>query len=127
MTAPVSEGDFCCAAPGCGEWWGNYTDYNDGPVLGIGLDVGTTVSAAKRADRVLRLEARDLGESCEVSLEALYPLAAGWANYVLGVAAGFVARGAQAGGLDLAISSTLPIGVGLSSSAALECATGRAL
>ena len=127
MTSPASIGSISATAPGRAEWLGNHTDYNDGVVLGIGLDVGTTVHAAKRADRMLRMEARDLGESCEVSLEALHPLAAGWANYVIGVAAGFFAREAQAGGLDLAISSTVPIGAGLSSSAALECATGRAL
>ncbi|MEY4300058.1 MAG: Galactokinase [Verrucomicrobiota bacterium] len=128
MTMPAPAGVLCGTAPGRAEWLGNHTDYNDGLVLGIGLDVGTVVRATKRPDRVLRMEAQDLGQSFEVSIEALHPVASGsWANYVIGVAAGFVARGAQTGGLDLTISSTVPIGAGLSSSAALECATGRVL
>jgi len=128
MTMPAPAGVLCGTAPGRAEWLGNHTDYNDGLVLGIGLDVGTAVRATKRPDRVLRMEAQDLGQSFEVSVEALHPVASGsWANYVIGVAAGFVARGAHAGGLDLTISSTVPIGAGLSSSAALECATGRVL
>lgn len=128
MTMPASASVLCGTAPGRAEWLGNHTDYNDGLVLGIGLDVGTAVRATKRPDRVLRMEAEDLGQSFEVSLEALRPAATGsWANYIIGVAEGFVARGAQAGGLDLTIRSTVPIGAGLSSSAALECATGRVL
>lgn len=115
-------------APGRAEWLGNHTDYNDGLVLGLGLDVGATVCARPRGDRKLGLHAADLGECHEASLDDLTPVRTpAWANYVLGVAAGFVARGAEASGLNLELSSTVPLGAGLSSSAALECATGRAL
>lgn len=116
------------SAPGRAEWLGNHTDYNLGLVLGLGLEVGTTVSGTRRPDRVLGLHAADLGERCEVPLDNLRPLAAGsWANYVAGVAAGFIERGAPACGLDLVVRSTVPMGAGLSSSAALECATARVL
>lgn len=115
-------------APGRAEWLGNHTDYNDGLVLGLGLDVGATVQASRREDRVLGLYAADLGECHESPLDALEPVSEpAWANYALGVAAGFRARGVQGFGLNLEISSTVPLGAGLSSSAALECATGRAL
>lgn len=115
-------------APGRAEWLGNHTDYNEGLVLGIGLGVGATVTARPRSDRRLVLHAVDLGETCECPLDELRPLQAGsWANYVIGVAAGFLSRGAEPCGLDLHVRSTVPIGAGLSSSAALECATARVL
>ena len=117
-------------APGRAEWLGNHTDYNDGLVLGIGLEVGATVTVQPAGDRqlVLRALALDLEETRICELDDLSPVEAGsWANYVIGVAAGFLARGAKAHGSELEIRSTVPMGAGLSSSAALECATARAL
>jgi len=115
-------------APGRAEWLGNHTDYNDGLVLGLGLEVGATVRAVPRADNRLHLFAVDLNETAEAPLDELRPVAEGsWANYAFGVAAGFLSRGAGATGLNLEIRSTVPMGAGLSSSAALECATARAL
>ena len=115
-------------APGRAEWLGNHTDYNDGLVLGVGLEVGATVTARPAPDGQLVLRAEDLGEEMACGLDALRPVGKGvWANYALGVAAGFLARGAKAHGSELEIRSTVPMGAGLSSSAALECATARAL
>ncbi|MGA0849833.1 MAG: galactokinase family protein, partial [Chthoniobacterales bacterium] len=115
-------------APGRAEWLGNHTDYNDGLVLGIGLEVGATVVARTIAGRQLVLRAEDLGEEVACGLDALRPVESGsWANYAIGVAAGFLARGAKGTGVELSIRSTVPMGAGLSSSAALECATARAL
>ena len=119
---------ICGYAPGRAEWLGNHTDYNDGLVLGIGLEVGTTVTARPIGDRQLVLRALDLDEMRLCELDALSRVEVGsWANYVIGVAAGLLARGAKAHGLELEIRSTVPMGAGLSSSAALECATARAL
>jgi len=115
-------------SPGRAEWLGNHTDYNDGLVLGIGLEVGATVVARAIAGRQLVLRAEDLREEVACGLDALRPVESGsWANYAIGVAAGFLARGAEGTGLELSIHSTVPMGAGLSSSAALECATARAL
>jgi galactokinase len=120
--------ETCARASGRAEWLGNHTDYNDGLVLGIGLAVGATVRARPTGDQQLVLRAMDLEETRTCQLDALSPLESGsWANYVIGVAAGFMARGATAHGLELEIRSTVPMGAGLSSSAALECATARAL
>ena len=115
-------------APGRAKWLGNHTDYNDGLVLGIGLEVGATVTVQPAGDRQLVLRATDLDEARICELDALSPIETGsWANYAIGVAAGFLSRGAKAQGLELEIRSTVPMGAGLSSSAALECATARAL
>jgi galactokinase len=115
-------------APGRAEWLGNHTDYNDGLVLGIGLEVGATVTVQAAGDRRLVLRSEDLGEELACDLDALRAVGTGsWANYAIGVAAGFLVRGAEAKGVALSISSTVPMGAGLSSSAALECATARAL
>ncbi|MFM8658142.1 MAG: galactokinase [Chthoniobacterales bacterium] len=115
-------------APGRAEWLGNHTDYNDGLVLGIGLEVASTVTARPIGGRQLVLRALDLDETRLCELDALSPVDAGsWANYAIGVAAGFLARGANGHGVELEIRSTVPMGAGLSSSAALECATARAL
>ena len=115
-------------SPGRAEWLGNHTDYNDGLVLGIGLEVGATVRARSVDERQLCLCAEDLDEESVCDLDSLRPVEAGsWANYAIGVAAGFLARGATGRGVKLSIRSTVPMGAGLSSSAALECATSRAL
>ena len=115
-------------APGRAEWLGNHTDYNDGFVLGLGLGVGVTLCGAPRDDYRLGATAVDLGRRCEEVLDKLAPNDTElWANYVFGVAAGFLARGAKGRGLDLEIRSDVPMGAGLSSSAALECATARLL
>ncbi len=119
-------GPWAASAPGRAEWLGNHTDYNDGLVLGLGLDVETSVQGRRRSDDRLSLVAADLGRGCEMELGCLAPVETeSWANYVFGVAAGFLARGARPCGLDLEIRSTVPIGAGLSSSAALECSTAR--
>jgi len=116
------------SAPGRAEWLGNHTDYNDGLVLGIGLEVGATVTARPADGQQVVLRALDFDETRAFELDALSPVEAGsWANYVIGVAAGFISRGAKTHGLELEIRSTVPMGAGLSSSAALECATARAL
>lgn len=118
---------FIGHAPGRVEWLGNHTDYNDGLVLGLGLEVGTTVKARRLTEAVLRMTAVNLHETCEVALHELTPQAPGsWSNYVIGVADGFRQRGADLTGLSLSIESTVPVGAGLSSSAALECSTCRA-
>src|SRR5580765_3891703 len=109
-------------APGRVSLIGEHTDYNDGFVLPVPLDRYTTVVAHAREDRTITVEATDLGESDSFDLDAIEPTGT-WADYVRGV----IALLELTHGADLRIESTVPREAGLSSSAALEVAVGRAL
>jgi galactokinase len=120
------------AAPGRVNVIGEHTDYNEGFVLPMAIDRYTAVAAAPRLDGVLRVISGQGGTGVvEIPLPGLTPGArTGWPDYPAGVA--WAMRGAGAlpphfAGADLAFSSTVPVGSGLSSSAALECSTGLAL
>lgn len=127
------------SAPGRVNLIGEHTDYNDGFVLPFAIQLRTQVAASVRSDDVLRLTSTFSPTPVEVrlrDLDTLFPTAAGaapavaeWAAYPLGVAWAMLARfpDAQATGLDLAFASDVPIGAGLSSSAAIEAATSAAL
>ena len=113
---------FAAAAPGRVNLIGDHTDYNDGFVLPIAIDRGVVVVADYAAGDRSTLCAIDLGESVTVDLAGpIAPVPRSFANYLLGVAAGFAAHGTVPN-LDVVISGTLPIGAGLGSSAALEVA-----
>lgn len=117
-------------APGRIEFIGNHTDYNAGTVLGAAIDRSICVAARGRADGALHLVS---GHSSRVVVVSSHPPAKqsgedAWANYVLGVLVALEARGlSRTGGVELAVVSDLPVGAGLSSSAALELAAGLAL
>ncbi|NBS49525.1 MAG: hypothetical protein EBS97_02785 [Verrucomicrobia bacterium] len=107
---------------------GNHTDYNQGLVLAMGVGFTLEVLGKKRSDGQLLLHAKDLNQSWEGSLDDLSPRPqVSWANYILGVLQGLKDRGVPLSGLELEISSQLPMGAGLSSSAALTVATQRCL
>ena len=120
------------SAPGRVNLIGEHTDYNEGFVLPLALDRRTYVAAAPRADRRVVVYASELGASAEFALgPELRPVGAGpsghWSNYVRGVAACLERAGHKLNGADLLIASEVPLGAGLSSSAALEAAVGCAL
>jgi galactokinase len=102
---------------------GEHTDYNDGFVLPLAIDRRVTVAAARRADDLLRLVSLELGER-RLRLAEVGPGAVGgWAAYAAGAVWALGRDGVEVGGLDLVLTSDVPIGSGLSSSAAVECAT----
>ncbi len=109
-------------APGRVNLLGEHTDYNDGFVLPVAIDRFTVVHARSRDDDVVTVEATDLGERDSFALNAIVRTDT-WRDYVRGV----VQLLQPTHGADLVIESTLPLGAGLSSSAALEVALGRAL
>ncbi len=105
---------------------GEHTDYNDGYVMPVPLDMHVWVSGRSREDDLVRVYAADSGEWAEFDLKAMeYEVERLWANYPQGVAWALAEKGHQLQGADLVISGDVPIGAGLSSSAALEVASVR--
>ncbi|MGB7925764.1 MAG: galactokinase [Pyrinomonadaceae bacterium] len=116
------------SAPGRVNLIGEHTDYNDGFVLPMAIDRRTVVAAAARADRRVRAYTLNLEEAAEFDLDRPgTPHRGHWLDYVEGVARVLEDRGLRLSGADLAIESDVPVGAGLSSSAALEISVGLAL
>jgi galactokinase len=85
------------------------------------------IAVAKREDTRIRLYANEYKENNESTLENLHPSKQQWANYILGVAAQLVKRGYAISGFNLVVDGDVPLGAGLSSSAAVECAVAFGL
>ncbi|WP_395245928.1 galactokinase [Agromyces sp. MMS24-K17] len=119
------------SAPGRVNLIGEHTDYNDGFVFPFAIAERTWVALGDRADRVIRVATSFAPDPVEIHLDDLAPHAVdGWAAYPLGVAWALGRFGADLGhvrGVDLFITSDVPVGAGLSSSAALESAVALAL
>ncbi|MEI8084215.1 MAG: galactokinase family protein, partial [Actinomycetes bacterium] len=122
-------------APGRVNIIGEHTDYNDGFVLPAAIERETWIAAAPRNDGLVRLAAPDLGRETTFALAdanapgGVAPAPSGeerWSNYVRGVAAGLLAAGYPVRGMDALMSGDVPIGSGLSSSAAVEMAAVQA-
>jgi galactokinase len=115
-------------APGRVNLIGEHTDYNEGFVFPIAIDRETFVAARSRADQTIRAYTTqfDQQDSFEVTAIERNPTMP-WTNYVRGVIKGLLARDLPISGADLLISSDVPLGSGLSSSASLEVAVGYAL
>ena len=114
-------------APGRVNLIGEHTDYNDGFVLPAAIDRATYVAARRRDDNRVHVFAADFGDADEFALDQIdRSTAHPWSNYVRGVAKGLVVAGHTLGGANLLITSDVPRGSGLSSSAALEVSTGYA-
>ncbi|TAD82252.1 MAG: galactokinase [Bacteroidetes bacterium] len=105
---------------------GEHTDYNQGFVLPAAIDKKIVVALQKRNDDVISLTAVDFNEDYEVSLADVAPLKH-WPTYPLGVVHQLQTRGYTIGGFNMIIDGDVPVGAGLSSSAAVECATIFAL
>jgi galactokinase len=115
-------------APGRVNLIGEHTDYNDGFVMPAALNLYTYVAVSPRADRRLRVYSETLGEMRDLDLDSIRPGKSGhWSDYVRGVAGVLESSGYKLRGADLAIISEVPLGSGLSSSAALEVSIAWAL
>jgi galactokinase len=109
---------------------GDHTDYNDGLALPLAIDRECVVSARVRADERVRVRSRDVDGTVDVAAGGGDEPAAvtpGWGRYAAGVVRALAERGRPAVGADLALSSTVPVGSGLSSSAALTVGLAMAL
>jgi len=106
---------------------GEHTDYNDGFVLPAAIDRHVYIAISPRNDGRIRIAAVDFPGIHEGKITDAGKSALGWPDYALGVLAGFRERGIEPSGFDMLVGSDLPVGAGLSSSAAYSCAVGYAL
>ena len=116
---------FIASAPGRVNLIGEHTDYNDGYVFPVAIDKYLNIAARKRPDRRVALYALDVNDSWEFCLDTLSsipPQAPAWSHYLIGVASLLQASGREIAGIDAVITGDVPIGAGLSSSAALSVA-----
>jgi len=109
-------------APGRVNLIGEHTDYNDGFVMPVAIDLSTWVAIAPRPDGKVVVHSENFSQTAELG-----GTGAAWSRYVFGVVMVLKGMGYRLGGANLLAHSDLPIGAGLSSSAALEVAVGYAL
>jgi galactokinase len=115
---------FVIASPGRINLIGEHVDYNSGFVLPAAIDKYMFVAVSHRNDSKIFLHATDLNQNYQSNLDApLQPSSSGWPNYVLGVVHDLLEAGYSVSGFNMLITGNIPIGAGVSSSAALECAT----
>ncbi len=117
---------FVVRAPGRVNLIGEHTDYNDGFVLPMAIDRATWIALRPRADRHVNVHALNLDEYHEIDLDALQKAEIGPAEYIKGVAWALQEDGFTLKGWEGVIMGDVPVGSGLSSSAALEMATAQA-
>ncbi|MDN5727658.1 MAG: galactokinase, partial [Propionibacteriales bacterium] len=110
------------SAPGRVNLIGEHTDYNDGFCLPFALPQRVLVAAAPRTDRRWRVQSLNNGELIAFTEKDLVPGMSGWQAYVAGIVWALGEAGHPVDGADLVLTSDVPMGAGLSSSAALECA-----
>jgi galactokinase len=114
-------------APGRVNIIGEHTDYNDGFVLPAALDLATFVAIAPRSDRVIRAYSANLDAQFEFDMDGAHQPRGDWSDYIRGVVLEIEKSAESSGGADIAILGALPMGSGLSASAALEVALGYGL
>jgi galactokinase len=117
-------------APGRVNLIGDHTDYNEGFVLPVAIDLSCVVRATPNGDGLVRLRSESVDGEVELAADGgTDPEEVGevWGRYAAGVVGTLAERGRPATGMDAVVSSTIPLGAGLSSSAALEVALGLAL
>lgn len=123
--------DGVWSAPGRVNLIGEHTDYNNGLVLPFAIDARAELAAARLAEPVIRVvTGQRPGAVVEAPLAVLTPgsaAATGWPAYLFGAVWALIDAGLDLQGAELALDSAVPVGAGLSSSAAVECATALAM
>ncbi|WP_044208905.1 galactokinase [Flammeovirga sp. OC4] len=113
-------------APGRVNIIGEHTDYNDGFVLPASIDKEMVFALALNGTDTVNAYALDLEESGSFELSNIVP-SEGWINYIKGVVAETAVKGLEPKGFDVVFAGDVPLGAGMSSSAALECALATGL
>ncbi len=126
---PLSEKSRVFRAPGRVNLIGEHTDYAGGFVLPVALDLSCRVGVAPRTDGLMRIRSLDLGKEASWAADRVGELEprGDWSDYPAGVALELTRAGVDMHAADLSVSSTVPIGAGLSSSAAFEVGVALAL
>lgn len=118
------EPEIIVRSPGRVNIIGEHTDYNNGFVLPASIDKAAYMAISLRNDDQIHLLAKDLNETFSISIPELKPIGdVSWPNYILGAVAQFQKKNIPLKGFNAILTSDVPIGAGLSSSAAVECAT----
>ena len=124
----VNEGSLIVRSPGRINLIGEHTDYNDGFVLPAAIDKAAYLSFTPRNDKQIHLHSIDLKDAYITTADAVVSsTVSSWPNYLLGVVAQFIKAGVTVNGFEAALTADIPMGAGLSSSAAVECAMAMAL
>jgi galactokinase len=124
----AGEAAVVARAPGRVNLIGEHTDYNHGLVLPVALAHTTYAAVAARYDDVVRIASGDDGEPWTGTIDGVGPgMVDGWAAYVAGVLWALREDGLDVPGMDVVVHGTVPLGAGLSSSAALECSVALAV
>jgi galactokinase len=119
--------DLIARSPGRINLIGEHTDYNLGFVLPASIDKAIYMAIQKREDNELHLVAGDLNRKFSTTLDTIQYTEEHWPNYILGVVDQLCKAGYSISGFNAVISGDVPLGAGLSSSAAVECVTAFAL
>ena len=106
---------------------GEHTDYNQGFVLPAAIDKYVFTAVSKRNDEQVCMDSVQFNQRHLIPLEAIKPIAGLWTNYILGVVDQLLKRGYHPGGFNMVVEGDIPLGAGLSSSAAMECSVATAL
>jgi galactokinase len=118
------EPTYVVSSPGRINLIGEHVDYNSGFVLPAAIDKYMYVAVSERSDSAICMYAVDVNQSFQASLlEPLQHSNLGWPNYILGVIDALQIGGYRVNGFNILITGNIPVGAGVSSSAALECAT----
>jgi galactokinase len=114
-------------SPGRVNLIGEHTDYNNGFVLPAAINKAIYMAVARRSDEELHIVSLDLDRSYRANTAQIEPSSLHWPDYILGVVQQLQALGHTIGGFNCVFGGDIPLGAGMSSSAALECATAFAL
>jgi len=123
----INEQTIVSRSPGRINLIGEHTDYNDGFVLPAAIDKAAYIALTPRRDNEIHLHSIDLNDTYTTTVEEVAVTKKSWPNYILGVVDQFKKKGYILPGFDAALTADIPMGAGLSSSAAVECATAMAL
>src|SRR6187455_470054 len=123
---PGSTSPLIVRSPGRVNIIGEHTDYNNGFVLPAAIDKSVYVAVSKRSDNEIHLHAEEYNENYIANIENLHQSKFHWSGYVLGVAEQLQKRNCPLTGFNMIIDGDLPLGAGMASSAAIECAAAFA-